>query len=71
MLPACVREDARGIVVHDLEVGHQRRPGIEPLEKVVRKHGVLGYAVFEGRHKSVDVVKAFAGKYPLVKEILV
>ena len=35
MLPARVRENARRIVVNDLDVSHKRRSRVHPFEQVV------------------------------------
>jgi hypothetical protein len=52
-----VGEDARGIVVHDLDVGHQGRARVEPFEQVVRQQGVLRDAAIERLCECIDVVQ--------------
>ena len=47
-----VREDARRIVVHDLDVGDQRRARVEALEQVVRQQRVLRHAALERRRRT-------------------
>ena len=66
-----VGEDARGVVVHDLDVGHQRRARVESLEQIVREQRVLRHAPFERRRKGIDVVESFAREYAFAEEILV
>ena len=41
VLPPRVGQHAGGIVVHDLDVGDERRARVEPLEQVVREQRVL------------------------------
>ena len=71
VLASRVREDARRIVVDDLDVGDEGRPRIEALEEVVRQQRVLRHAPFERRHERIDVVEALAGEDAFVEEILV
>ena len=71
VLPPRVREDARRVVVHDLDVGDERRARVEPLEQIVRQQRVLRHAALERRRERVDVVEPLAGEDALVEEILV
>ncbi len=71
VLASGVREDARRIVVDDLDIGDERRTRIEALEEVVRQQGVLRHASFERGRERIDVVEALAGEDALVEEILV
>ena len=71
VLPPRVREHARGIVVHDLDVADQRRPRVEAFEQVVRQQRVLGHAAVERRRERVDVVQALAGEDALAEQVLV
>ena len=64
-------EDARGVVVDDLDVGDERRARVEPLEEVVRQERVLGHAPLERGHERVHVVEPLAGEDPLAEEVLV
>jgi hypothetical protein len=66
-----MREDARRIVIDDLDVGDEGRTGIEALEEVVRQQGILRHAPVERRRERVDVVEPLAGKDAFVEEILV
>jgi hypothetical protein len=47
-----VGEEARGIVVHDLEVGDEGRARVFALEEVVGQERVLGHAPLEARVKA-------------------
>ena len=71
VLPPRVREHARRVVVHDLDVGHERRARVEALEQIVRQQRVLRHASVERRGERVDVVQSLAGEDALVEEILV
>ena len=71
VLPSRVGEDAGRIVVHHLDVGHQRRASVEPLEQIVREQRVLRHAALERRRERIDVVQAFAGENAFVEEILI
>ena len=71
VLASRVREDARRIVVDDLDVGDEGRPRIEALEQIVRQQRVLRHAALERRDERVDVVEALAGEDAFVEEILV
>jgi hypothetical protein len=66
-----MREDARRIVVDQLDVGHQGGAGVNPFEQVVREQRVLGHPAGERRAESVDVVEPLAGEDPLAEQILV
>ncbi len=71
MLASRVREDARRIVVDDLDVGDQRRPRVQALEQVVRQQCVLGHPALERCHERIDVVEALAGEDAFVEEVLI
>ena len=71
MLPPRVRQDAGGILVHELHVGDQGHPRMEPLEQVVRQQRVLRHAVVERGHEGVHVVEALAGEDPFGEQVLV
>ena len=71
VLASRVREDARRIVVDDLDVGDEGRARVEALEEVVRQQRVLRHAALERRDERVDVVEALAGEDAFVEEILV
>ena len=71
VLAARVGEDARRVIVHDLDVGDEGGARVEPLEEVVREQGVLGHASLEGRDERVHVVEPLAGEDPLGEEVLV
>src|SRR4030042_549472 len=64
-------EDARGIVVHDLNVRDERGAGINSFEEVMGKKGVLGHAIFEGGHERVHVVEPLAREDPLAEKVLI
>ena len=71
VLAARVGEDARRVVVHHLDVGHEAGAGVEPLEEVVREERVVGDAPVERRREGVDVVEPLAGEAALAEEVLV
>ena len=71
MLPPGMGQDARRIVVHQLDIGDQRRAGVDPLEQVVREQRVLGHPPLERRAEGVDVVEPLAGEDPLAEEVLI
>ena len=71
VLAARVREQARGVLVHELDVGHQRDARVEPLEQVVRQQDVLRRGVLERGHERVDVVEALAGEDAFAEQVLV
>ena len=71
MLPPGMGQDARRIVVHQLDIGDQRRAGVDPLEQVVREQRVLGHPPLERRAEGVDVIEPLAGEDPLAEEILI
>ena len=71
MLAARVREDARRVVVDDLDVGDESRARVEPLEEVVGQERVLGHAAVERGHEGVHVVEPLAGEDAFGEEVLV
>ena len=71
VLAASMSQHARGEVVHELDVGHQRAACIQTFEQVVRQHGVLTDAPFEGSREGIDIVKAFADETALGEQVLV
>ena len=71
MLPPRVGEHARRIVVHDLDVGHERRARVESLEQIVRQQRVLRHAPLERRRERIDVVQSLAGEDAFAEQILV
>ena len=60
-----VGENARGVVVHHLDVGDEGRAGVQPLEQIVRQERVLGHAPIEGGDEGIHVVEPLAGEDPL------
>ena len=66
-----VREDARRVVVDDLDVGDQGRPRIEAFEEIVRQQRVLRHPALERRGERVDIVEALAGENAFVEQVLV
>ena len=71
MLAPRMGEHARGVVVHHFDVGDERGPRVQPLEEVVREHGVLGHPSLEGGHEGVHIVEALAGEDSLAEEVLI
>ena len=71
VLPPCVRQHARRVVVHELDVRHQRDACVQPFEQIVGEQRVLRHRVFERRDEGVDVVEPLAGEDPLGEEILI
>ena len=66
-----MREDARRIVVDDLDVRDEGRSRIEALEEIVRQQRVLRHTTLERRGERVDIVQALPRKNAFVEEILV
>jgi hypothetical protein len=66
-----VREDARGIVVDQLEIARERGARVEAFEEVVRQQRVLGHALAERLAERVDVDQPLAGENALAEEVLV
>ena len=71
VLPLRMREHARGIVVHDLDVADERGAGVHALEQVVRQQRVLRHAAVERRVERIDVVKALAGVDAFAEQVLI
>jgi hypothetical protein len=71
VLPACVGEHARRVVVHQFHVRDQCRPRVEPLEEIVRQQRVLRYRLAERRREGVDVVQPLPGEDALPEEVLI
>ena len=71
MLPSCVGQDTRGVLVDQLDVRHERHPRMEALEEVVGEKSILRDIALERCDERVDVVKALAGKDAFVEEILI
>ncbi len=66
-----VGEDARRVVVDDLDVGDQRGARMQPFEEIVRQQRVLGHPSFERGPERVDVVETLAGEDAFLEEVLV
>ena len=71
VLPPRVRQHARRVVVHELDVRYQRDACVQPFEKVVRQERVLRYRILERGYERVHVVEPLAGEDPFGKEILI
>ena len=71
MLASRVCEHARRVIVDDLDVGDQRRTGIQALEQIVREQRVFRHAAVERGDERVDVVEPFAREDAFVEEILI
>ena len=71
MLSPRVGQNARGVVVHDLDVADQCGPRVQALEEIVRQQRVLGHAIFQSRRKGIDVVESLAREDALVEEVLI
>ncbi len=71
MLTARVGEDVGRVVVHQLHVGGERGPRVEPLEQVVREERVLRGATVDALPEGVDVVEPLSREDPFAEEVLV
>jgi hypothetical protein len=62
---------ARGVLLDDLDVGHEARPREHALEQVVAQQYVLGHASIERGRERVDVVDALADVGAFTAQVLV
>jgi hypothetical protein len=66
-----MRQDTRRVVIHDFDVGDERRARKEPFEKIVGQHGVLGDPAIEHRRERGHIVQSLARVDAFREEVLV
>jgi hypothetical protein len=69
--PVRLADDGERLLLDQLDVGHERRPGIPGLEQVVAQDEVLGESPFGRGPEGVDVVDPLADERALPEEVLV
>ena len=64
VLAAGMRQHARRIVVHQLDVRDQAHARVQTLEQVVRQKCVLRHRVLERLDEGIDVIQTLPVKIP-------
>ena len=71
MSPVRLADDRCGLLFDQLDVGHQRRPGVSAFQQVVAENEILRKTPFDRGAKSVDVVDPLADERAFSEQVLV